>query len=265
MKFLFVLALVGLALAGPLNQTFKNRFGVDHTKIGEGFIVGGTAAKAGDAPYQVSLQRSSHFCGGSIVSANWIVTAAHCVAGLSASALNIRYNTLTHNSGGQLIKASTIISHEKYDSYNIDNDIAIIKVATPMTLGQTNAQAIKLPAQGSDPAAGANAYITGWGTTREGSSSLPTALQAVNVPVVARATCDAAYGAGSITANMFCAGDYNNGGKDACQGDSGGPVVINGELVGAVSWGYGCARPKYPGVYTRVGNYIDWMRQKGLA
>ena len=81
MKFIFVFCLVGLALAGPLNQTIRDRFNIDHTKIGEGFIVGGVAATAGQAPWQVSLQRSSHFCGGSIINANWIVTAAHCVTG----------------------------------------------------------------------------------------------------------------------------------------------------------------------------------------
>ena len=160
------------------------------------------------------------------------------------------------------MKASQIIYHENYNSGTIDNDIAVIKLATALTLGSTNAKAVGLPSQGSDPTSGTNVLITGWGSLREGSSSLPSALQAVTVPIVARATCNSNYD-GGITNNMFCAG-VAAGGKDACQGDSGGPVVVNNQLVGAVSWGYGCARPGYPGVYTRVGNYISWMSGKGV-
>lgn len=198
-----------------------------------------------------------------IVSKDWIVTAAHCVDGLSASALKIRYNTLSHNSGGSLVQAAQIISHEKYDSYNIDHDIAIIKLATSLTLEQTNAKSVPLTSQGNDPADGASAIISGWGSTREGGAG-STALQIVTVPIVSRAQCNTNYGSGQITENMFCAG-LAAGGKDACQGDSGGPVIVNGELVGAVSWGRGCARPNYPGVYTRVGNYLTWMKEKGLT
>jgi len=262
MKFLLVLALVGLVLAGPLNQTLKNRFGVDHTKMGEAFIVGGSAVASGGAPYQVSLQTSSHFCGGTIISNTWIMTAAHCVVGQNVNNINIRYNSLTHNAGGAMVKAAQLIPHENYDSYNIDNDIALIRLATALTLGQTNAQAIGLPAQGSDPAANANAFITGWGYTREGGS-LSTTMQGVNTPIVARATCNTAYAQyGGVTNNMFCAGIYPAGGQDACQGDSGGPVIVGGVCVGAVSWGVGCARPNYPGVYARVGNYRTWITGK---
>nr|ABU50818.1 Ale o 3 allergen precursor [Aleuroglyphus ovatus] len=245
MFVLACLAVVALANANPANWTYNT-----------GYIVGGTNAASGAAPHQVSLQRSSHFCGGSIISDRWILTAAHCVSGLSASQLNIRYNTLTHNSGGSVVKASKIIPHTSYSSSTIDYDIALIQTSTPLTLGSANAQKIALPAQDSDPSG--NVVITGWGTTSEGGS-LPSRLQTVTVPVVARATCNSAYG-GSITARMFCAGVLNVGGKDACQGDSGGPVVDSaGKLVGAVSWGRGCARPQYPGVYTRVGLFRTWI------
>ena len=86
---------------------------------------------------------------------------------------------------------------------------------------------------------------------------MPSILQKVTVPFVDEATCKDAYGSSSITDGMICAGRK---GKDSCQGDSGGPMVnMNGEQVGIVSWGYGCAAAGYPGVYTRVSNYASWI------
>lgn len=265
MKFIFALLLaVGLVAAGPLNNSKKhNNFGVDFDALSEGRIVGGVAATAGQAPYQVSLLYGGrHFCGGTIVSARWIITAAHCVDGTSVSQISIRYNTLTQGSGGQVIKSKTIIKHQDYNSNTIDNDIAAIELAEAMTLGQTNAQLVPVVESGSDPASGADAIISGWGALKEGGSS-PSALQIVTVPIVGRDQCNANYGAGMITDGMFCAG-VSGGGKDACQGDSGGPVIVGGKLAGAVSWGYGCARPNYPGVYARVGKYVPWLQQHNV-
>ena len=131
-----------------------------------------------------------------------------------------------------------------------------------MTLGYKNAKAIGLVAQGSDVTYG-TVNVSGWGYLKENTGVLPSALQIVTVDVVDRITCKKSYS--DLTDNMFCAGDLQNGGQDACQGDSGGPVVQNGRLVGAVSWGYGCGRPKYPGVATRLGQYIDWIKSKGVA
>ena len=264
MKFLLLVCLAGMALAGPLEKyeplnQFDVRFGTNHDTVA--YIVGGQAAADGDVPWQISLQRTSHSCGGSIINENWVVTAAHCVTNVAASALNIRYNTLTHNAGGTMLKVAQIISHENYDSWTINNDIALLRMASPFVLGSTNAKPIPLPAQGSDPSG--TVTTAGWGYLREGGS-LSATLQLVSVPVVDRATCNTAYGSSQITQEMFCAGDITNGGKDACQGDSGGPVWDqSGALVGAVSWGRGCARPGYPGVYTRVALFIDWIRSKG--
>nr|ACK76292.1 Der f 3 allergen [Dermatophagoides farinae] len=229
-------------------------------------IVGGVKAKAGDCPYQISLQSSSHFCGGSILDEYWILTAAHCVNGQSAKKLSIRYNTLKHASGGEKIQVAEIYQHENYDSMTIDSDVALIKLKTPMTLDQTNAKPVPLPPQGSDVKVGDKIRVSGWGYLQEGSYSLPSELQRVDIDVVSREQCDQLYSkAGAdVSENMICGGDVANGGVDSCQGDSGGPVVdiATKQIVGIVSWGYGCARKGYPGVYTRVGNFVDWIESK---
>ncbi|KAH9422418.1 mite allergen Der p 3 [Dermatophagoides pteronyssinus] len=229
-------------------------------------IVGGEKALAGECPYQISLQSSSHFCGGTILDEYWILTAAHCVAGQTASKLSIRYNSLKHSLGGEKISVAKIYAHEKYDSFKIDNDIALIKLKTPMKLDQKNAKAVGLPAKGSDVKVGDQVRVSGWGYLEEGSYSLPSELRRVDIAVVSRKECNELYSKANaeVTDNMICGGDVANGGKDSCQGDSGGPVVDvkNNQVVGIVSWGYGCARKGYPGVYTRVGNFIDWIESK---
>ena len=98
------------------------------------------------------------------------------------------------------------------------------------------------------------------GTTSSGGSTLPAALRKVTVPVVSRDTCRANYGSSAITTAMFCAGE-TSGGEDSCQGDSGGPIVTESSRVmqGIVSWGNGCALAGFPGVYTRVGNFVSWI------
>lgn len=271
MRFLVALCLISVALASPLGAGLKpfhpmHRLGLNFShglRKSDGYIVGGVAATDGQAPHQVSLQMSSHFCGGSIINDQWVLTAAHCVAGDDPASLNIRYNSLTHNGGGQIVKGALIISHENYDSWTTNNDIALVKVATKFTLGTTNAKAIALTTQGNDPTG--DVVVSGWGYLKEGGGSLPAALQIVTVPTVDRATCNGPY-SNRITDAMFCAGVLGVGGKDACQGDSGGPVVdASGKLVGAVSWGRGCAQKDYPGVYTRVGTFVDWVNAKIAA
>jgi trypsin len=216
-------------------------------------IVGGTAAVAGDVPYIVSIQQSgSHFCGGSLINGNTVVTAAHCAVGQSASSLSVRAGSLNRNSGGVTASVSSLRVYSGFSSSTLDGDVAILKLSTTIPTSSTISYAT-LAASGSDPASGTTLTVAGWGTTTEGGASLPTALRKVDVPVVARATCSSMYG-GGITTNMFCAG-LSSGGKDSCQGDSGGPIYTSSkQLVGIVSWGDGCARPNAPGVYTRVGS-----------
>jgi len=229
-------------------------------------IVGGENAANGDAPYIASLRYvgGSHWCGGTIVSTRDIVTASHCIDGDTASQIQVRINTLTHNAGGTLYLLSRMAMHPDYDSYEIDNDIAILVTATALDLSGVNAGTAALPAQGQDPPEGADVLVSGWGTLTEGSGSLPTNLQKVTVPIVGRAKCSTQYAQfGGVTEAMICAG-VDEGGKDACQGDSGGPLVSGNVLWGATSWGYGCARPNYAGVYTRVGLFVNWLQQNGM-
>ncbi|KAM0337993.1 hypothetical protein ACHAPU_011470 [Fusarium lateritium] len=243
-KFASVVALVApLAAAAPQNTPN---------------IVGGTSASAGDFPFIVSISRNGGpWCGGALLNANTVLTAAHCVSGYAQSGFQIRAGSLSRTSGGRTSTLSSVKVHPSYSGNN--NDVAILKLTTSIPSGGAIGYAT-LAASGSDPAAGSTATVAGWGATSEGGTSSPVNLLKVSVPVVSRATCRQQYGTSAITEQMFCAG-VASGGKDSCQGDSGGPVVDSSNaVIGAVSWGNGCARPNQSGVYARVGalrSFID--------
>jgi len=217
-------------------------------------IVGGTTASAGEFPFIVSLQRSgSHFCGGTLLNANTILTAAHCAVGQTASSLSVRAGSNSRTSGGVVARVSSIKVNPGYVASTYNGDIAIMKLSTSIPTSSTVSYAT-LPASGSDPAAGTTLTVAGWGTTSSGGQSLPVNLLKVDVPVISRSSCQSSYGTSAVTAQMFCAG-FSQGGKDSCQGDSGGPIVNKSTkvLLGAVSWGDGCAAANAPGVYANIG------------
>jgi len=243
----------------PLSLRDKHPMWAYDFETPENRIAGGRDAANGEVPFQISLRTTSHSCGGIIINSRTIVTSAHCVDGISVTSLSIRYNTLTHGSGGTIVSLDRYVIHENYNSATISSDIALLITSTALTLGQPQADAVTLPAQGSDPAAGTTVDVAGWGTTSEGGS-LAATLKVVGVPIVDRATCDAKYGGGLVDNTMICAG-VDQGGLGECQGDSGGPLYdASKTLLGVVSWGIGCARPNYPGVYARVGLFVDWIR-----
>ncbi|XP_073845356.1 trypsin alpha-like [Musca autumnalis] len=222
----------------------------------DGRIVGGVSTSISSYPWQISLQRSgSHSCGGSVYSANIIVTAAHCLQSVSASVLKVRAGSTYWNSGGSLVAVAAFKNHEGYNARTMVNDIAVIRLSSSLSFGST-IKAIGLASKA--PANGAAAVVSGWGTKSSGASSLPTTLQYVDVNIVSQSECSSsAYGYGSeIRSTMICAYAV---GKDSCQGDSGGPLVSGGVLVGVVSWGYGCAFANYPGVYADVATLRSWV------
>ena len=157
----------------------------------------------------------------------------------------------------QIIPIEKLIIHSGYDANSLDNDIALLKLKNPI---QYTARALPVCLPSSDPPeAGTECWITGWGALKEEGSS-PAILQQAKVPLVSKKTCGYVYG--SLTTSMRCAGS-NTGEIDSCQGDSGGPLVCSvnrrWHLMGAVSWGIGCARKGYYGVYADIVHLKSWI------
>ncbi|XP_056416886.1 transmembrane protease serine 2 [Hyla sarda] len=205
-------------------------------------IVGGTSAKSGDWPWQVSLQvRQSHVCGGSIITPDWILTAAHCVEGNYVyPSLWTAYAGSIQRSGGQALLVERIISHPNYNSETKDHDIALMKLKTSLSFTGSNIKPVCLPNAGMPWTDTQSSWISGWGYTKQGGTT-SSVLMAANIPLISSTTCNSpsVYN-GVITSTMICAG-YLSGGVDTCQGDSGGPLVTKTNnlwwIVGDTSWG----------------------------
>ncbi|XP_023806242.1 transmembrane protease serine 3, partial [Oryzias latipes] len=230
-------------------------------------VVGGNLSLPGQFPWQASLHfRGEHMCGGSVISPLWIVTAAHCVYGFSNSSLWKVYVGLTEQPihAAQSLAVRKIVYHARYRSRSLDYDIALMRLDQPLTFNGL-VEPICLPNHGEDFQEDTKCWISGWGATEEdGESSV--VLRAAVVPLISTRTCNQpeVY-AGHISSWMICAG-YLEGGVDSCQGDSGGPLACHDpsawKLVGATSWGEGCAARNRPGVYTRVTTALSWIRKQ---
>jgi trypsin len=229
-------------------------------------IIGGTVSAPGAWPGQVGLLKSSvannyqaQFCGGTALNRNWVLTAAHCVEDATASQIDILAGTQSLASGGARYRVAEIRILPGYNTNTSNRDLAVLRVGDPMpdsVTGQT------LLGQGQSVATGTLATTVGWGNTSTSGSSYPTELRQVNVTMRSSSQCSAAYGPTFQAASMVCASDT---GKDSCQGDSGGPLYANSgglKQIGIVSFGEGCAQAGYPGVYTKVSAFTNWVWQQ---
>uniref|UniRef100_A0A670YSW6 Peptidase S1 domain-containing protein n=1 Tax=Pseudonaja textilis TaxID=8673 RepID=A0A670YSW6_PSETE len=240
-------------------------------------IVGGKRAEEGEWPWQVSIRENRlHICGGSLISSQWVVTAAHCFNGKESSCISLKVQLR----GMHDILTNLIVVHPYYAGVGLSADIALVKLEEPVIFSRTILPICLSTVADPEPfPVGMMCWVTGWGDLYPDASFVTRTLQKLEMPILDVDKCDEMYHNDSSSSDidtevlpkdykliyddMICAG-YPEGKKDSCQGDSGGPLAckLNGTwfLAGIVSFGVGCSEPNRPGVYTRVTSYMDWIQ-----
>lgn len=267
----------GVNRASDPNASICGRSSVRQTNR----VVGGQPADLGAWPWIAALgytqtnNRSSEVmwrCGGSLINKRYILTAAHCIKtpqqlAVKLSVVRLGEHDLSNDTEGANhvdYGIENTIVHEGYKSQT--NDIALVRVDRDVAFSD-QIRPICLPtvaALRSSDYERKYPFVVGWGETNLNGPSSDVLLQ-VQVPVVDNNSCGQAYArhGATITGEQLCAGEAK-GGKDSCRGDSGGPLMLPQTgiyyQIGIISFGYRCAEPGYPGVYTRVSSYIDWIK-----
>ncbi|XP_068004028.1 ovochymase-2 isoform X2 [Melanerpes formicivorus] len=236
-------------------------------------IIGGEEAVPYSWPWQVSVQLADeHICGGAVLAKEWVVTAAHCfnskepyrdlwmvVAGL---------HDLTEQEYRQRRSVKQYIIHPSFNKTTMDSDIALLQLDKPLEFNHY-VHPVCLPAKEEAVQPSRVCVVTGWGARGEDREK-GKKLHQLEVPILVLDTCQSYYInlPSKVTQKMICAGFPLEDGKDSCAGDSGGPLVCPSEdnlgfytLHGITSWGLGCGKKSYPGVYTNVGAFVDWLKQ----
>ncbi|PTN32572.1 serine protease [Desulfonatronum sp. SC1] len=255
--------------------------GQDDNNLAVEKILGGRATDIRNWPWVVGVLHAgvddgfrAHFCGGTLISDQWVLTAAHCVTDRSGVVkftpgdLHVLSGqTDLRGQGGDRLPVARIVVHPRYNANNNDSDLALLQLARAPADGTTWGALPMIPP--GDPAGltnpGASAWVAGWGALGP-RGGFPTVLQEAQFPIVSQAALILAYPPPlfSITENMIGAGP-GDGTRDTCQGDSGGPMLVRdgsggAYLAGVTSWGLQCGTAGIYGVYVRVANYCGWIK-----
>ncbi|XP_062866544.1 coagulation factor VIIi [Trichomycterus rosablanca] len=240
-------------------------------------VVGGNQCPKGHCPWQVLLDyKGESLCGGVLVDASWVITAAHCVDKRDKKHLKVitgDHNIETVDLTEQTFSVSQIIVHESYDSASVDADLALLRLHEAATLSNHTVPICLPTFEFAEKELSAVRFhsVSGWGQRTQGGNvgnsktskgSTSPILRMIAVPILPKPECSIKSGV-NVTDNMFCAG-YFEGSQESCRGDDGSPLTTQYRqtsfLTGIVSWGKGCAHPGFYGIYTKVANFLDWIQ-----
>ncbi|XP_063802574.1 granzyme A-like [Pseudophryne corroboree] len=233
-------------------------------------IIGGNEVVPHSRPYMAYIttpvkdKKSLSSCGGALIKANWVLTAAHCVFGTKTK-VTLGAHSLTKDTQQQqqIYGIKRFIQHPCFDHKTKVNDIQLVQLEKPAKLNKIVAL-LSLPKNEENIKPGTMCSTAGWGLTKQ--KTMSDVLRQANLTVVDSVKCSKIYskqkGKPQITSSMICAGPLKRHNDDTCQGDSGGPLICNNRYTGIVSFGpfNKCGDPKIPGVYTRLTNsYLKWI------